>query len=61
MKHSFHIQSKQGRRILAGLISAMILLPMTSCEDFLNTESSYFSDSTLDNPSDPLLSGGHYQ
>lgn len=56
MKHSFHIQSKQGRRILAGLISAMILLPMTSCEDFLNTESSYFSDSTLDNPSDTLYS-----
>ena len=56
MKHSFHIQLKQGRRILAGLISAMILLPMTSCEDFLNTESSYFSDSTLDNPSDTLYS-----
>ena len=56
MKHSFYIQSKQGRSILAGLISAMMLLPMTSCEDFLNTESSYFSDSTLDNPSDTLYS-----
>ena len=56
MKHSFHIQLKQGRRILAGLISAMMLLPMTSCEDFLNTKSSYFSDSTLDNPSDTLYS-----
>lgn len=56
MKHSFHIQSKSGRRLLAGLFSAMILLPMTSCEDFLNTGSSYFSDSTLDNPSDTLYS-----
>ena len=56
MKHSFHIQSKSGRRLLAGLLSAMILLPMTSCEDFLNTNSSYFSDSTLDNPSDTLYS-----
>ena len=56
MKHSFHIQSKHGRRILTALFSAMMLLPMTSCEDFLNTESSYFSDSTLDNPSDTLYS-----
>ena len=56
MKHSFHIQSKPGRSLLVGLLSALILLPMTSCEDFLNPESSYFSDSTLDNPSDTLYS-----
>lgn len=56
MKHSFHIQSKPGRSLLVGLFSALILLPMTSCEDFLNPKSSYFSDSTLDNPSDTLYS-----
>ncbi|MBR5148369.1 MAG: RagB/SusD family nutrient uptake outer membrane protein [Bacteroidaceae bacterium] len=56
MKHSFHIQSKPSRSLLVGLLSALILLPMTSCEDFLNTESSYFSDSTLDNPTDTLYS-----
>lgn len=56
MKHSFHIQSKPGRSFFVGLLSALILLPMTSCEDFLNPKSSYFSDSTLDNPSDTLYS-----
>ena len=39
------------------MLSALMLTPtLTSCEDFLNPESSHFSDNALDNPSDTLFS-----
>lgn len=39
------------------MLSALMLMPvLTSCEDFLNPESSHFSDNALDTPSDTLYS-----
>lgn len=57
MKRTFHIFAGRCKRYTALLLAALILLPMMSgCQDFLDTESSHFSDNALDSPSDTLYS-----
>lgn len=57
MKRLHDIFTRHGKQYAALLFAAMILMPMmSSCEDFLDTDSSHFSDNTLDNPSDTLYS-----
>lgn len=55
MKRSFC--KKYIKQSVMAVLSALMLMPvLTSCEDFLNPESSHFSDNALDTPSDTLYS-----
>ena len=55
MKRSFC--KKYIKQSAVMVLSALMLMPvLTSCEDFLNPDSSHFSDNALDTPSDTLYS-----
>lgn len=57
MKRTIDILAGCCKRYAALLLSALIIVPsMSGCKDFLDTESSHFSDNKLDSPSDTLYS-----
>ncbi|MBO5085109.1 MAG: RagB/SusD family nutrient uptake outer membrane protein [Bacteroidaceae bacterium] len=57
MKRTIDILAGCCKRYAALLLSALIIVPsMSGCQDFLDTESSHFSDNKLDSPSDTLYS-----
>lgn len=48
---------RYGKQSVVGLLSASLFLPLaTGCEDFVETDSTFFSDNKLDTPSDTLFS-----
>ncbi len=57
MKRTIYILAGCCKRYAALLLSTLIIVPsMSGCQDFLDTESSHFSDNKLDSPSDTLYS-----